>query len=95
MRKFFINDEKRSLNRQIDAVLDGMDRVDVTSNEYRKLMKLLERLTDIKKKTRREPVSRNTIALIAGNLLGIVIIITYEQTHVMTSRGFSHIIRPK
>jgi hypothetical protein len=91
----FSNDETKSLNKQIDAVLDKMDDVGVDSDEYRKLMKSLERLTDIKKKLRREPVSRNTMILVAGNLLGILLIIAYEQTHVMTSKGFSHVIRPK
>jgi hypothetical protein len=91
----FSNDETKSLNKQIDAVLDRMDDVGVDSDEYRKLMKSLERLTDIKKKLRREPVSRNTMILVAGNLLGILLIIAYEQTHVMTSKGFSHVIRPK
>jgi hypothetical protein len=91
----FSNDEKKSLNKQIDAVLDRMDDVGVDSDEYRKLMKSLERLTDIKKKMRREPVSRNTMILVAGNLLGILLIIAYEHEHVMTSKGFSQVIRPK
>jgi len=46
-------------------------------------------------KEHREPISRDTIALIAGNLMGILLIVAYEQKHVITSKGFGQVIRPK
>jgi hypothetical protein len=33
--------------------------------------------------------------MILGNLMGILVIVAYEQKHVMTSKGFSQLIRPK
>jgi len=83
------------IDGQITAVLIEMDNVGVTSDDYPGLMTNLERLHELKAKARREQVSRDTIAIVAGNLLGILLIVAYEQKHVMTSKGFSQIIRPK
>ena len=40
-------------------------------------------------------VSPDTLALIAANLLGIVIVVAYEHAHVVTSKAFSSVIKPK
>lgn len=58
-------------------------------------MQYLEGLHRLKAEERRPPVSRDTMLLVAGNLLGILVIVAYEQRHVMTSKGFTQIIRPK
>lgn len=95
MRKFFFNDEENDpVDDQIDAVLKSMDDEGVASEEYPKLLRHLERLHELKQKEQRKPISFDTIALIAGNLLGIIIIVAYEQKHVMTSKGLNQIIRP-
>jgi hypothetical protein len=96
MQRYFLRTEKTiPIEKQIDAVLEEMTTVGVKSDEYPKLMSNLERLNDIKAKERREPLTYDTIALIAGNLMGILLIVAYEQKHVMTSKGFGQIIRPK
>lgn len=94
LRQFFRSETTRPVDPEIDAVLDKMHAIGVDSEEYPTLMTYLERLHEIKAKVRRDPVSRDTIALVAGNLLGILLIVAYEQKHVMTSKGFSQIIRP-
>jgi len=96
VRKFIFNIGKsKPIDDQIDAILDEMQSVGVTSEEYPKLMKLLDQLTEIKKKVKRDRFSRDTLLIVAGNILGILIIVVSEREHVMTSRGFSHIIRPR
>lgn len=83
------------MEHQINAVLEEMERVGVASEEYPKLMTYLERLNDVKMKQHQNRMSRDTIAVVVGNLLGILIIVAYEQRHVITSRGFTQIIRPR
>lgn len=95
LRYFFRNDMTTPVDGLIDAVLEEMQTAGVTSEEYPELMTHLERLNEIKARTRQAPVSRDTIALIFGNLMGILLIVAYEQKHVMTSKGFNQIIRPK
>jgi hypothetical protein len=96
MWRFFFGSEKAvPIDSLIDDVLDEMRKAGVNSEEYSELMTHLERLYKMKREDRTNPISRDTIALIAGNLLGILIIVAYEQKHVMTSKGFSQIIHPK
>lgn len=95
LRRFRKDDEPTPIDEQIVAVLNEMTTYGVDSGEYPILLRHLERLHELKTKTRQDPVSRDTMALIAGNLLGILLIVAYEQKHVMTSKGFSQIIRPK
>lgn len=96
MVKYFLsNDSTTLVDGQIDAVLKEMQTIGVNSDKYPEMLAYLERLNDIKKEERLAPVSRDTIALIFGNLMGILLIVAYEQKHVMTSKGFSQIIRPR
>ncbi len=95
LRQLFSNDTTTPVDALIDAVLEEMHRKGVLSDEYPSLMAYLERLNEVKAKERRTPVSRDTVALIAGNLMGILLIVAYEQKHVMTSKGFSQLIHPK
>ena len=95
MLKLFRKETPTPVDELIHGVLSRMNVLEVDSEEYPKLMTLLERLYELKAKNRRSPVSSDTIALVAGNLMGILLIVAYEQKHVMTSKGFGHIIKPK
>lgn len=95
LRYIFTTEPAEPLEDLITKVLDEMDTVGVKSEEYPKLMGYLERLYKVKASNRRAPVSRDTIALVAGNLLATLLIVAYEQKHVMTSKALSQIIRPR
>ncbi len=95
MRKRFLKkDVTTPVDTLIESVLSEMRMMGVDSEEYSTLMTYLERLHAIKAKESQAPVSRDTVALIVGNLMGILLIVAYEQKHVMTSKGFTQIIRP-
>lgn len=95
MRYSLSNETDTPIDKQIACVLKEMTAIGVTSEEYPKMMEYLERLEGLRLKERREPISRDTIALIAGNLMGILLIVAYEQKHVITSKGFGQVIRPR
>lgn len=96
MLSIFDRGEKdTALQRLIDKVELEMDNTDVNSDEFQKLMTQLERLYDVKANKRHDSVSADTLALVLGNLAGILLIVAYEQKHVITSKGFAQIIRPK
>jgi len=92
---WFRNQTDTLFDKQIDLVLKEMHLLKLGSEEYLTLLGCLERLNDLRLKEHREPISRDTIALIAGNLMGILLIVAYEQKHVITSKGFGQVIRPK
>lgn len=94
LRRFFSDDTTSPVDSLIDTVLHEMHQADVDSEEYAKRMAYLERLYELKTKNRREPISRDTIALAFTNLAGILLIVAYEQRHVMTSKALGQLIRP-
>lgn len=96
LRYFFSNDPASPVDGEIDAVLEEMREVGVAAPEYPTLISHLNQLMEIKKRDRPTPMSRDTMAIVAGNLLGIIALVVFESRgHVMTSKGFSQIIRPR
>lgn len=87
---------KRSVvDEPISRVLTELNTYDPDSPEFEKQLRYLERLQEMKAGERRHfAVSPDTIALVLGNLAGILIIVAYEQKHVMTSKAMGF-IKPK
>jgi hypothetical protein len=90
-----LDEDAPSLETLTTDILNEMDEKGPLSDDYPGLLAYLERIHEVKAKERRNPVSLDTIALVAGNLLGILIIVAYEQKHVITSKGLPQLIRPR
>lgn len=87
MLKLFFNEEPdKPIDRLIAAVLKSMEDEGVDHENYPTHLRHLERLHELKKKNKLPPVSRDTIALVVGNFLIALIIVAYEQKHVMTTK---------
>lgn len=71
----------------IDAILDSMNVYGPDSQEYPQLVEQLEKLTALKQKRKWWKFDPNTVLLVAGNLLGILVIVAYEQNHVWRSKA--------
>ena len=63
------------------------------TEEYPRLMDNLERLVRLKEIKPR--VSPDTMAIVVGNLFGILIIVAYEQKHVMVSKALGFLGRDR
>jgi hypothetical protein len=63
------------------------------TEEYSNTLSYLERLVKLKAEDKPERISRNTVAVVLGNLAGILLIVAYEQKHVMTSKAFGTILK--
>jgi hypothetical protein len=72
-----------------------MNEVGPDSEEYSALVEHLDRLAKMKAEERRNRVSPDTMAIVAGNLVGVLIIVAYERSHVMTSKGLGFVINSK
>lgn len=96
LNRFFRKDEESApIDEQIEAVLQSMTNFTPDSKEYSELLGYLERLNKLKTRNRRPPVSLDTWAIIAGNLLVTLVVVMYEQKHVLTTKAPSMIIKPK
>lgn len=81
------------LNKEINAIIRKMDDFDVDSPEYDTLLKrvaVLIRLSpDVEKRDNAHKLDPNTVLLAATNLAGIVMIVGYERSSVLTSKAMN------
>ena len=89
------DDEKSLLDLAIEDVFREMAVMNADSVEYAKMVKQLEKLYKMRKADKPESVSRDTMAIIIGNLIGIVIIVGYERTNIVTSRALNFITKAR
>lgn len=84
---FLKKNELHPVDQPIKRVLDDMEMYGPDTEEYEQYVDYLERLYKLKREERAPLVSPDTMAVVLGNLVGILLIIGYEQKHVMTSKA--------
>jgi plasmid replication initiation protein len=62
------------------------------TREYTRLLSAIERLTELQKATSRR-VSPDTIAVVAANIVGILLIINHERASVVASKALGFVQR--
>ena len=85
---------KESGNRNIDVEIDRAFRElrshEVGTQEYSKVLDIVAKLHDMKEDQKPSQVSKDTLANIGANLLGILMIIKHEHVgNFISSRAFS------
>jgi hypothetical protein len=87
---FTKRDKKPYVEQLLDDQLEHQLEQAGTIEEIAQILTLLERKNALGDKKR---ISPDTLAVIAGNLLGIVLILTYEKVNVITTKALGFIIR--
>lgn len=82
-----------TLQREINRVHAELQAHEVGSEEYLKTLTAYERLTLLTVHEKTSSVSPDTKAVVIGNLLGILIIVAYENAHVITTRAFGMFLK--
>ncbi len=88
------DDQSPKLDDLITDILRDMSTMNPESEEYSKHLTQLERLYTLKGTTQKR-LSPDTLLTVAGNLFGILLIVAYEQKHVMSKTALGQIMRPK
>jgi hypothetical protein len=83
--------EDKGLQSAIDAVLYAMQTFDPSSDDYAKLLKQLSKLYKLKEPPAPTRVSPDTLALVLGNLAGVLLIVTYEKHNIVTSKALTFV----
>lgn len=83
------SDEDEQLDRTITQLLADMQTISGDSEEYPKMMNQLERLHKLKATNARKSLDPNTLILVGGNLLGILVIVLHERASVITSKAIN------
>lgn len=86
--------KQSDLQEAKDKLLKDMHEFDTNSVEYRTAVEHLETLYNLEPKKGFQ-VSGDTVIAVIGNLLGVLIIVHYEQANVMASKAMAMIGRNK
>lgn len=87
--------EPSPLDVEVDRAVRSLKNHVVGSDEYVKALDLIARLHKIKEEDKPRSVSRDTLAIVGANLLGILMIIKHEHVNVITSRAMGMVIKPR
>lgn len=93
--KNLVTERSSVLDGTINRVIEQMARQMPDSEEYSKLLTSLERLITLRNEEPRNRISMDTLVIVTANILGILIIVGYEQGHVVASRGLGLLLRTK
>jgi Golgi nucleoside diphosphatase len=83
--------EKTNLDRAIDDLYQQMDDLTGDTQEYAQMADQLVKLHALKMNESSRRVSPDVKATILANLLGILIIVTHERVHVVTTKALGFI----
>jgi hypothetical protein len=83
------------LDLAIDRAIRDLKNHNLGSEPYLISLNMATELTKLKKEQRSLAISKDTIAVVGGNLLGIFMIIKHESVNVVTSRAMSLLLKPR
>lgn len=81
------------LERTIDSLLTEMSSVDAESEEYSQMADQLVKLYKLKEVDASKKLSADTLALVLGNLVGIIVIVGHERVNVVTSKALQFVLK--
>lgn len=61
------------------------------TEQYSKILEQLERVNKIASTRKDDPISKNGLIAVVGNLLGIGLILNHERLHVVTSKAVNFV----
>ena len=87
--------EEVELTDAIRMVHTRMKVVGPDSEEYTKPIAHLESLMEMKSQSRSTRPSADTVLAVAGNIVGILVIVAYEREHVLASKAINFVMKAK
>ena len=88
-------DKRTKLDIEIESVLDQMSSLEANDPLYTAMRLNLSELCAARALTRPTGPSADTILTVAGSLLGIALMLSYEQFHPITSKVVGFVLKPK
>lgn len=84
------------LDHEYERALRELEICEFGSQEYVKTLNLVQRLSKMRQEEKPHPISKDTLAIVGANLLGIIMIISHEQVgNLVTSRALGFVLKPR
>jgi len=91
-----LDEEKpTALDVAIQTALEKLNDLNPGTKEYSVHLDQIAKLMLFKEKTTPKRVSPDTVAIVAGNLAGILMIVSYERVHIVTSKALGFVIKSR
>lgn len=84
---------RTKLDEVIDDLLDQMVEEKYDPVKYAKMVEQLAKLYKLKEIEIPRRVNPDTLAMIAGNIIGIILILGHERANVITSKAIGFVLR--
>jgi hypothetical protein len=85
--------EPNGLQKVIDALEARLLMTQPETDEYPKMVEQLTKLHKLNESNSPKRLSPDVVATIAGNLAGILMILSYERANVVTSKALSFVLK--
>jgi hypothetical protein len=92
---FFRTREPTALERACERAIRELNNHPIGSEDYLKTLEVVIKLHGLMEKEKPSSVSRDTLTIVGGNLLGIVMILKHEWANPITSRAMNLLLRPR
>ncbi len=86
---------QRLLESELDRALTRLRAEMPNSEDYQKMLKVVERLHEMMAEEKPNVVSKDTLFSVGGNLLGIILILKHERLNVITTKALGFVIRTR
>ena len=91
----FTKTEQTGLDKAIDSVLLEMQGFTADQAEFAQMVDQLDKLYKMKSYDQGSRVKLEALLPVIGNLAGIVMILGFERTHVVTSKALAFVLKTK
>jgi hypothetical protein len=81
------------LESEIDRIHALMLNEDPKSEEYQTLLNTFERLLKLQDESRTSAINPNTLLVVGGNVVCVLIVVGYERGHIVASRALQFFAR--
>lgn len=85
--------EITKIEEEINRLFLELSKIGPASDEYKCIINHIDTLNKLKVNSQKPTVSIDTVAIIAGNLLGIALILGYEKANVVTSKALGFVMK--
>jgi hypothetical protein len=93
---FAKSDIETKLDAEINSALEELANKDKMSEEYGALVERIAKLHKLKTEERPKRISPDTALIVAANILGILVLTTFESSNVIKARSaLGFVMKPR
>jgi len=83
--------EQKPFDKEVDRLVGLMSEMEPSSEDYKKTVESLKTLCEARGKKAAQLIEPEAVLAALSSLLGIVLILSHERLHVVTSRAISFV----